>query len=557
MELKHYLKPVLKWWWLLVISAVITAGLSYFVVSGEPPIYEATATLMIGSAFNSPNPSGNELFLGQQLAQTYSDIAQRQPVKDKTMAVLGLDLLPKYIVRPVPNSQLMEIIVRDNSAERVQAVANVLANQLILQSPTAPRPEQQERDAFIEDQLSSLQANIKQTEAEILKKQAELEAAFSAREIADLETEINGLQSKLRTLQGNYAGLLDNSRSGASNTLTIIEPAALPQIPVGPAKLQTVVVATFIALAMATGTAYLLEYLDDTVKSAEDVDRATGLPSLPSIPELNDSSKRKILVAKDHPRSPAVEPFRALRASLQFRYGDEPNRLLLVTSAKPEEGKSTISANLAVVFAQSGKRVLLVDADLRRPAQHKFFGLTNYIGLSDLLTKYSQNGKSPDVERILSFAVQPTGQDNLSLLVSGRSSTTGPQILSLGTMKEMLEAASSYYDYIILDSPPLLAAADATILSTNVDSVLIVALTGKTRQKELKQALLQLTDVNASVLGVVLNRMKASNSGYYYRYYDYAEKPEKQPVKKPKKTPTKSKEPSKNLKTVLPHPRPD
>jgi non-specific protein-tyrosine kinase len=546
MELEQYLKPVLKWWWLLAVSAVITAGLSYFVVSREPPIYQSTATLMIGSAFDNPNPSGSELFLGQQLAKTYSDIAQRQPVRTKTMDVLGLDWLPSYIARPVPNNQLLEIIVRDTSADRAKAVANELANQLILQSPTTPRPEQQEREAFIEDQLNSLQTNIEQTEAEILEKQAELETAFSARVIADLEGEIIGLQSKIGTLQANYARLLENTRSGATNTLTLIEPAGLPRMPVGPAKLQTVVVATFIAVAMATGTAYLLEYLDDTVKSAEDVDRATGLPSLPSIVELNGSSKRRILVAKDHPRSPAVESFRALRASVQFRYGDEPNRLLLVTSAKPNEGKSTISANLAVVFAQSGKRVLLVDADLRRPTQHKFFGLTNYIGLSDLLTKYSQNGKSPDVERILSLAVQPTDQKNLSLLVSGRSSTTGPQILSLDTMKEMLKAASSFYDYIILDSPPLLAAADATILSTDVDSVLLIAVVGKTRQKELRQALVLLSDVNASVLGVVLNRMKASNSGYYYRYYDYADKPKKRPVSKPKETTIRPKESSIN-----------
>ena len=542
MELKQYLKPVLKWWWLLVVSAVITAGLSYFVVSREPPIYSATVTLLIGNAFNNPNPSGNELFLGQQLAQTYAAIAQRQPVRSGTMTALGLDWLPSYIARPVPNNQLIEINVRDTSPQRAQAVANELANQLILQSPTAPRPEQQEREAFIEDQLNNLQSNIEQTEAEILAKRAELDAAFSAREIADLEAEINGLQSKLGTLQANYASLLDNSRSGATNTLTVVEPADLPRVPVGPAKMQTIIAATFIAVALAAGTAYLLEYLNDTLNSTEDVERSTGLPSLPSIPELKESSKHKILLARDAPRSPAVEPFRALRASVQFRYGDEPNRLILITSARPEEGKSTISANLAVVFAQSGKRVLLIDADLRRPTQHKFFGMANYIGLSDLLTKYSQNGNSPDLERLLSLAVQPTGQDNLSLLVSGRSSPKGPQVLSLATMKEMLLAASDYYDYIILDSPPLLAAADATILSTNVDSVIVIAVTGKTRQKELNQAISQLTDVNANVLGVVLNRMKVSSSEYYYRYYDYAEKPEKQadktqPSKKSKQAP--------------------
>lgn len=521
MELSYYLAPLRKWWWLLLVSVVLAAVSSYFVVSRQSPVYEATTTLMIGRAFEDPNISGSELYLGQQLAQTYSDIARRQPVREQTMAALGLDWLPNYIARPVPNSQLLEIVVSDTDPGRAQAVANELANRLIMQSPTAPRPEEQERETFITDQLARLQTSIEQTEGEIVDRQNELEQAFSAREIADLEAEIAALQNKLATLQSNYANLLDNTQSGAVNTLSLIEPAGLPNEPVGPAKLQTVLIASVIALALATGTAYLLDYLDDTIKSTEEVKRITALPSLPSVPEMDSDGGQRSLLALEEPRAPAMEAFRALRASVQFRYRDELTRILLITSPRPGEGKSSVAANLAIVLAQGGQRVLLVDADLRRPVQHKSFGLANHEGLVELLVKHSPNGTGPDVETLLKQAVQPSAQERLYILTSGAMVPEGPQLLSLEVMKDVLDMAASQYDYVIVDSAPLLATADAVVLSAQVNGVLLLVQTGATRRKELKQAVEQLADVDANVVGIVLNRMKESSEGYYYRYHKY------------------------------------
>jgi len=137
MELKNFITPLLKWWWLLVLATLVAGGSSFIVARQQPPEYEAYTTLMIGRTISDPNPSGNELHLSQQLAGIYADLAQRDPVANATMEALGLDSLPSYDARALPNSQFLEIAVIDTNPERAQAVANELANQLILQGPTA------------------------------------------------------------------------------------------------------------------------------------------------------------------------------------------------------------------------------------------------------------------------------------------------------------------------------------------------------------------------------------------------------------------------------------
>ena len=230
MELKDYLRPLRKWWWLLLLSTLIAAVFSFLAVSRQPPIYQTRVTLMVGRAIDNPNPTGSDFWLTQQLANTYADIAKRDPVRQATMDALGLTWLPEYTVRVVPNTQLIEIAVTDTDPVRAQAVANELANQLIQQSPTSGGPEQQQRQAFIEQQLNELEKGIEETKAQIDSKQEELANMFSARQIADAKNQIQALQDKLNTLQANYASLLANTEKGAINTLTIIEPAALDTI---------------------------------------------------------------------------------------------------------------------------------------------------------------------------------------------------------------------------------------------------------------------------------------------------------------------------------------
>ena len=187
MELGAFLGPLRRWWRLLLASSALAAATSSCYVLLQPPMYEARTTLMIGQALGNPNPTGNDLALSQQLSVTYADVVQRRPVREQTMAVLGLTSLPEYTARPLPDHQLLEIVVIDTVPARAKAVANELARQLILQSPTAPQPEEQQRQAFISDQLASLQANIQQTQSEITATRVALENAFSAAERCDCE----------------------------------------------------------------------------------------------------------------------------------------------------------------------------------------------------------------------------------------------------------------------------------------------------------------------------------------------------------------------------------
>ena len=257
MELKEIISPLLKWWWLLLISTLVAAVSSFIAVSQQPLRYTASTTLMIGRVFTDPNPSYTELYMGQQLATTYADIASRQPVRQATMDSLGLTWLPAYNVRPINNTLLIVISVEDTDQVRAAAVANELANQLILQTPASSQSDL-ERQAFINQQLDELQVNIQQTQGEIIDNQEKLAGLISARQIADAQTQIAALESKLRSLQNNYSSLLASSQQDASNTLSIIEPAIVPTRPAGTNVNMTVLSSAAIGLALAAGAAYLL-----------------------------------------------------------------------------------------------------------------------------------------------------------------------------------------------------------------------------------------------------------------------------------------------------------
>jgi polysaccharide biosynthesis transport protein len=520
MELNVYLRPLRRWWWLLLVSTLLAAASSYWYVSQQPSLYEATTTLMIGQGFEDPNPTGMEFALSQQLTETYADLVQRQPVREQTMTALGLTELPVYIAQPLPNRQLLEIVVVDTNPQMAKAVADELANQLILQSPTAPRPEDQEREAFIDEQLTSLQTNIQQTQSDIATKRVELESAFSALEIRELQTELAALQTKLDTLQSNYAALLANTSEGAANTITVIEPATLPLEPNDSEKPLTVLSASALAFALAVATAYLLEYLDNTVRTPEDVAVVNGVAHLPGIPKFPANSSKIPVLAQDAALSPVTDAFRALRTGLYAAMANKPGKIFLITSAAPKEGKSIIAANLAAVLAEGGKRVRLIDADLRRPRQHKLFNVASDSGLADLLVALEGHDRSNGSGEMIERVTKKLDMANLGLITAGSNPVEGTRLLGSDTMKMLLQTISQHVDYVIIDSPPLLAVADPFMLSTQVDGVILVASASSIPRKQVEQALHRLSEANANVVGVVLNHQETSVEGYqYYQYY--------------------------------------
>ncbi|MDW8267997.1 MAG: polysaccharide biosynthesis tyrosine autokinase [Anaerolineae bacterium] len=513
LNLREYVLPLWRWWWLLLASTLVATVSSAMATLRQPPIYRTHATVMVGSVIENRNPNANEVWLGQQLATTYADIAQREPVRRAAMANLGLSALPEYSVRVVPNTQLIEITVTDTSPERAQAVANELANQLIAISPTAPGGTEQKRQAFIEQQLTDLEVKIRETQEEIERKQAELANLFSARQIADTQAQIAGLQNKLNTLQSNYAALLANTQRGARNTLTVIEPAVLPTEPVGPNKVAIILLAAAIGFALAAGTAYLLEYLDDTLKNPDDIRQITNLITLGAVPHLGRAiSSYEELIATNEGRSPGAEAFRVLRTNLQFAGIDRPLRTLLVSSPAPHEGKSLVVANLAVAFAQIGQRVIVVDTDLHRPRQHRLFGLPNNAGLTTALLT-----AQPATDGLL----QETKVEGLRVLTSGPLPPNPAELLGSARMRELVQALSAQADIVLFDSPPVTALADAAILGSQMDGVLLVISAGQTRREMARRTMAALERVRARVVGAVLNRLPAQGAGYGYYYYYY------------------------------------
>ena len=510
MELKEYILPLRKWWWLIVAATLVATLSSLIATSRQAPIYQTRTTIMVGRAIENPNPNGSDFWLMQQLAGTYADIAKRAPVQNATKAALGLTWLPDYTVRVVPNTQLVEISVVDTSPPRAQAVAGELANQLILQTPMQSGSEMDQRQSFIKTQLDDLEVKIKDTQAEIAKKQADLGNLFSARQIADTQTQIAGLQTKLTTLQANYAALLSNTQQGAINTISVIEAAALPISPIGPNKPATILLAAAIGFILAAGAAFLLEYLDDSLKNPDDVQKALGLTTLGAIPVMAKTATQGELAVIASAHSMASEAFRVLRTNLRFAGVDRPLKTLLITSPSPSEGKSLTAANLGAALAQAGERVILVDTDLHRPRLHRVFGLGNNRGVTSALLE-----EHPHLDGLL----QETTVPGLQVLTSGPLPPNASELLGSARMHDLLAALGSQADILLLDSPPATALADAAVLATQTDGVLLILDSGVTRREVARRAMEALRRVNARVVGAILNRLPTSGGGYYYYYY--------------------------------------
>ncbi len=512
MELEQYFNIFKRWWWLMIACVLVAATSSYIGTLGMPRIYQATTTLMIGQVLQQANPNTQDIWLSQQLAQTYADMVRRRPILEAVQGSLSLQYTPSggnVSARSVPGTQLLEISYRDTDPLRASVIANEIARQLIQQSPTES-PAVVERRAFVQEQLEDLEDKIQETRAAIEEEQVKLDAANSARAIQQYQANINALEQKLSSYQSNYASYLLTAQGG-TNYITQIEPASQPTNPISPNVSQTVMLAAGIGLALAVGGATLIEFLDDTIKSAEEATRLTGLPVLGGIARIEGEGFAEKLIAANHPLSPIVEAYRALRTSIQFSAVDKPLHTLMVASPAPSEGKSVTLANLAVVMAQSGLRVILVDTDLRRPVMHKFFGLSNERGLSDAIVQSAAD---------LTEYLQPTGVEGLSLLASGTLPPNPAEMLGSQRMVEMIATLQQHADLVLFDSPPVLVVTDAVVLGTRVDGVLLVNDVGATRRNMSRQAAEELRRVQVNLLGLVLNRMSGASKGYYYyRYY--------------------------------------
>jgi succinoglycan biosynthesis transport protein ExoP len=520
MEIRQYLAVVRKWLWLIVLSTAIAAIPTFMASRSAPPIYQTTTTIMVGQTIESPNPTSQDIWTAQSLAETYVHLVRRQPILEGAINALEVDMNWRALVGRVSanlmeGTQLLQITVLDTDPQRAKALADEIANQLILQSPTAPeRAQREQRRAFVDQQIADLEAKMSAAQEQIAELEQGLSTAFSARQIQDTRAQIQALEAQINTWQGNYGLLLAFTESGPINYLTIVEPAAVPTASIGSKTHSNVLLAASVGLILAVGAAFFLEYLDDTIKSPEDISQTLGLTTLGAITRIGGDTYPEKLITIKHPRSIIAEAYRILRTNIRFSAIDKPLKTIVVTSPNPIEGKSVTIANLAVVMAQAGARVVIVDSDLRRPVIHKIFNLPNTEGLTNVLLQ-----DRPLVDGYL----QSTEVENLQVLSTGPLPPNPSELLSSQKMTDLIGNLKEEADVVLLDSPPSLPVTDAAVLASKTDGALLVTDAGNTRRGSAQRAKEDLMRVGANVLGVVLNKfsVRGASSYYYYYYYYY------------------------------------
>jgi capsular exopolysaccharide synthesis family protein len=288
-----------------------------------------------------------------------------------------------------------------------------------------------------------------------------------------------------------------------------LEPAVVPDAPDGPRTARTLLLGLALGLLGGAGMALFVEYLDNTVRSAEDLELKTGLPVLGVIPPVRNRGASIDLAMINEPRQPAAESYRALRTSVILSSEQGPPKSLLVTSTAPEEGKTATAVNLAVGLAQSGYAVLLVDADMRKPRVDSIFGLSNEQGLSTAL----QGAAHP--------VPADVGVMNLKVLTAGPAPDNPSELLGSKRMDALLQELLAAYDTVVIDSPPFLTVADGLILARKVDAMLVIVRSERSTYDGVKRGLKALRDINVRPLGLVLNAYDEQRSGAYYYYHQH------------------------------------
>ena len=547
--MSKYFAPLIRWWWLILFSTCLAGGSSYYAVSRLPLVYEVRATLVIGRSFTNPNPNSGELYLEQQLATIYANLGTREQIASATMKSLDLKGLPEYFVRTVPNTPLIEIIVSDVDPARAVVVANELANQLIQFSPSGKEGQDQARLIFVNDQLSKIQTQIQTTEKDIAVEQEKLGNLSSARQIADTQTLITALQQKLISLQSNYSALLSSTQGGAVNNLALVQEAQLPGGPVGPNKMLYIGLAAALGLVISSAAAYGLELMDNSYRTAEDVAESLAIPILGKIPSISRQHNPWTFTSQ-FPRSPVADAFRILRTNLEFSAVNKPLRSILVVGPDLSMGKSVIATNLALIFSQGEKKIVLMDGDLRRPKLNSVLNIEEKPGITDIcLKRYSlsemlipwQNhkyqeenkGDSKSNKEPKQEAYQPASDppaNPLYFLPSGTIPPNPAELLASTGFDHLLIDLTASADIVILDSPPLFLP-DASIMLGKVDGAILVIELGRTTKKRIKMALDQIDRSGAKLCGIVLNRSEAGEK-YYSKYRFEQKRGEEQPKQK-------------------------
>jgi len=512
-DLRHITRAARRWGWLILLVTLLAGVAAYAISSRQTPMYSATASILVNPNQATTQTDFTQIQASRGQAETYRMLIESGPVLDRVVKALDLPfgrsaLGEKITTTTVRDTQIVQIEVKDASAERAAEIANTLAQQFV---------------GYVEElTVSRLNANLDeltQQVASLESRRAEIDQELGAldpdsrdgavqRQITDLQDERTRVTQTLADLDSSIRTL---NRQIATTTapVEVADPAEAPSSPYAPRTTFMALLGLFLGLLVAVGIVALLEFLDDTLRPEDDIRELTGAPVLAAVANLPRLAPgRGALYALSQPDSAATEALRVLQANLAFASEAEPIRTVAITSAAAGEGKSVVAANLGVVMAQAGLQTVIVDADLRSPRQHELFGVGNGAGLTSLLQRSGQPWSQVAVE---------TDLPGLRVLPTGPLPGTIGGLLGSSRCAEVLGAIAQEVDIVLIDASPLLTVSDGLVTSARADATVLVARPGRTKRDQLGGAAQALWQAGARLVGVVLNRSRTTQLVSYER----------------------------------------
>mgnify|MGYP005835070583 CR=1 FL=1 len=533
MELKDYLNVLFNRRWIILGTVAVILALTLILTFLQSPVYESRVRILSEVSSASESVLGSfftsALFDPDRYIQTQTEIIKTESMAQAVESHLKLlyeqrtrereageevyiperipdamELASMVNVEQVQRTNIFDILVKGGNPLLARDIAQAYAEEYIASRQLAAIRQISEARKEVWNRINEVEEQIREV--------AERAKQYTAGNMpAELQAEAQRVVSLWASLYEKYM-TLRIAESLEQRGLEIIQPARAG-MRTGPRPLRNGVLAFFLGLILGVGLAFLVEYLDDTLHTREDFEHHYGVPVIGEIPFIPpEELPPHHVIYSERPRHPAVEAYRTLRTNLQFLNHQGETRVILFTSAEPEEGKSTVMVNLGASLAEMGKRVILVEGDLRKPVLDKYFQVKEGRGLSNVLA-----GGLP-----LAAAVQETGNRNLLLLPAGVKPPNPGELVASEAMRAVFSSLREAADFVLVDSPPVLVASDAMALAPMVDGVILVARYGSSTRDSARRASELLGRVEARILGLVINNIAPAARYGYYRYYYYA-----------------------------------
>lgn len=501
MELRTYLSILWRRKWVIAIAAVVTTIFATVATLLTTPTYESATTVRVATVGSGVADYGGRTDINytQLLMSTYATILTTGSVRSEIQQELGLNSFPVLSAELVPSTELMRIRSEAETPEAARDIASLAAQILIRKSQELYTGNGQSTREILSQQLEQVEAELEAARQEydrLLAESPEDTDSISAiSQSIDLkERTYNSLLTQYETARVNEAL--------RTNAVSIVEPAFLPREPAHPRHEVNIALGAIVGLVGGVALAFVFENLDTTLYTTRQIEAVTKMSTVGKIPMANEQLK---IIRFDNGYQPELEAFRRLRTNILTPDVGNAPKVLMVTSAERGEGKSTIAANLAVSIAQAGRRVLLVDCDMRLPTIHSIFDQPNKRGLTDVLVG----------DLTVAETMQDSTYQRVQVITTGPIPPNPTELLGSEQMQLLLAELREAYDVVILDTPALLSVTDAAVLVPFVDGVVLVVARTRSRRESVRAVRHQLSTVNAKTVGVVVNRAE-TNGRYTY-----------------------------------------